>query len=473
MTDNRFTDCDTWYEHYETLEGFDARLAFYYETFDKIDNILDSDLEDSIMDCIFDITGHYETEQDFEGYNAFAENVRQKQPAFYKEKYQYFANDLLYYYLRVGNDAKAKYYLDDFIENPLADIDLFLPINQLIALYGKEDWTLEVVEKCYDTLKNAEGYIGNVEDELGDLKMSLLVEKHYLLAKEKGTFEYDSFSKELAPYGFDFSNVRDLFIEAMEAENYRKVPLISQKSPFYYNQLGYLFCRYMKEELSMSFSKSHRIFFLLVKYWSKHNNGKSFKLNEDDYKEQLNREPGFLDNYFHQMYVGVVGLVYVYDFLYKIELIDEKVHTEAVELSYLLKQEVLKGSSFCWRYNGFLKHWTKPDSYTTEEYQEMLERVEEDFVAFDKNKKYEEHFTRFETKAEQKRKIEREKILNSYGKKSAKSKKSNNDFFIPTKTPPQPNAIVETLKEQRAKKVGRNEPCTCGSGRKYKNCCGK
>ena len=23
------------------------------------------------------------------------------------------------------------------------------------------------------------------------------------------------------------------------------------------------------------------------------------------------------------------------------------------------------------------------------------------------------------------------------------------------------------------KKVGRNEPCPCGSGKKYKNCCGK
>jgi preprotein translocase subunit SecA len=23
------------------------------------------------------------------------------------------------------------------------------------------------------------------------------------------------------------------------------------------------------------------------------------------------------------------------------------------------------------------------------------------------------------------------------------------------------------------KKVGRNDPCPCGSGKKYKNCCGK
>jgi SWIM/SEC-C metal-binding protein len=31
-------------------------------------------------------------------------------------------------------------------------------------------------------------------------------------------------------------------------------------------------------------------------------------------------------------------------------------------------------------------------------------------------------------------------------------------------TPPQPTII--------GKKVGRNEPCPCGSGKKYKNCCG-
>jgi preprotein translocase subunit SecA len=32
----------------------------------------------------------------------------------------------------------------------------------------------------------------------------------------------------------------------------------------------------------------------------------------------------------------------------------------------------------------------------------------------------------------------------------------------------QPQTVVRT-----AAKVGRNEPCPCGSGRKYKNCHGK
>ena len=35
----------------------------------------------------------------------------------------------------------------------------------------------------------------------------------------------------------------------------------------------------------------------------------------------------------------------------------------------------------------------------------------------------------------------------------------------------------ETLKKEptkrKAKKIGRNDPCPCGSGQKYKNCCGR
>ena len=36
---------------------------------------------------------------------------------------------------------------------------------------------------------------------------------------------------------------------------------------------------------------------------------------------------------------------------------------------------------------------------------------------------------------------------------------------------------ISTAEEEQAKpvieKVGRNEPCPCGSGKKYKHCCGK
>ena len=32
--------------------------------------------------------------------------------------------------------------------------------------------------------------------------------------------------------------------------------------------------------------------------------------------------------------------------------------------------------------------------------------------------------------------------------------------------------ILEDGQEIAGKKIGRNEPCVCGSGKKYKHCCG-
>jgi preprotein translocase subunit SecA len=31
----------------------------------------------------------------------------------------------------------------------------------------------------------------------------------------------------------------------------------------------------------------------------------------------------------------------------------------------------------------------------------------------------------------------------------------------------------ESPRETKDKKIGRNDPCSCGSGKKYKKCCGK
>ncbi|RKZ25637.1 hypothetical protein DRQ29_06015, partial [bacterium] len=44
--------------------------------------------------------------------------------------------------------------------------------------------------------------------------------------------------------------------------------------------------------------------------------------------------------------------------------------------------------------------------------------------------------------------------------KGAKSARTN-------KAPSKPQPI------RKGKKIGRNDPCPCGSGKKYKNCCGK
>lgn len=39
--------------------------------------------------------------------------------------------------------------------------------------------------------------------------------------------------------------------------------------------------------------------------------------------------------------------------------------------------------------------------------------------------------------------------------------------------PDAPNAGAQTPYKKKGEKIGRNDPCPCGSGKKYKNCCGK
>jgi len=43
---------------------------------------------------------------------------------------------------------------------------------------------------------------------------------------------------------------------------------------------------------------------------------------------------------------------------------------------------------------------------------------------------------------------------------------------IPTAVPEAEGGKVVTFKRE-GRKIGRNEPCPCGSGKKYKKCCGR
>ena len=83
-------------------------------------------------------------------------------------------------------------------------------------------------------------------------------------------------------------------------------------------------------------------------------------------------------------------------------------------------------------------------AYTMEGYdmfEEMLQKIDRDVTTFLLRAEIRQNIERKE--------VVKKKITNDGGKETAK------------KAP------------KRVKKIGRNEPCPCGSGKKYKNCCGK
>ena len=75
------------------------------------------------------------------------------------------------------------------------------------------------------------------------------------------------------------------------------------------------------------------------------------------------------------------------------------------------------------------------------------------------------------------------KIFEETEEKENKREMSNNDKneqnennspkrpFIQNENTPQVKTVHQPIKVE--KKVGRNQPCPCGSGKKYKNCCMK
>jgi len=62
-----------------------------------------------------------------------------------------------------------------------------------------------------------------------------------------------------------------------------------------------------------------------------------------------------------------------------------------------------------------------------------------------------------------------DKIDKRYDKQQEKKRMDN--LAVSDDDAPIPDAPVEQAKA--AKSLGRNDPCSCGSGKKYKKCCGK
>ena len=55
---------------------------------------------------------------------------------------------------------------------------------------------------------------------------------------------------------------------------------------------------------------------------------------------------------------------------------------------------------------------------------------------------------------------------------SAKLRETTAIELVDGKISPKEGRIDKTIRNEEPK-VGRNDPCPCGSGKKYKNCCGR
>lgn len=99
-------------------------------------------------------------------------------------------------------------------------------------------------------------------------------------------------------------------------------------------------------------------------------------------------------------------------------------------------------------------------------FEQMINEIQEDTVKYCYN-------VTVETRTERKHIMEAEKATKSDFVEDDTVRAMQGDGQLPEGAQvPEREHKQETVRRDQPK-IGRNDPCPCGSGKKYKNCCGK
>ncbi len=468
MTTEEFWDK---YIDEDILEIFEDTCAFFSKELPQ--DFLD---EYDVSEVLLETRGKQESEKNFDNVLRFTEIIRDKQPELYQENFQYFDDFLVDYHCYHGKQAEVEKGFDNFLKKPIHDYDAYLISFKKLLFYQKTDLIKKAISENFDKIQKDDSLMEGAAYTLAVAKYYFTLEYYYL---EKGL---DAFRKEFADklkkYEFDFE---ESFFIAMEkgvfSEFDKTENLVDAFSKDRFDLLLSVhggFLKYMLKK-NFSFALSGRIWDNLLNIWEQKPEEETptpdlfFQLPLKEFDNGLSNISGamFQDNT-SEMIALLWGSVYVYDFLKSIEIINQKTYDNFLHTSRVLKgREIAENTSGLWNSN-FVHSWEKPDSVSATEF-EAEEALFKKSITL-KNKPFnnlrKKIVDELENMGDLKKHIvqgvqsNREVQGMSLMEKMMGAGTSNN--ITPTHAP----IHVE-------KKIGRNDPCSCGSGKKYKKCCGK
>jgi SEC-C motif len=443
-------NADLWFEHAESIKQTDELLAFFTETFSH-ENLTHDFIEQAgMMDMFFILSDHLIGEKRFNDYINLRNILKTQQKDIYEKEFIFFDETILRYALFIGDDLLVKDAFQQFVGNPDRDIDVYLPLLRLLALYGKGDWVEDICDKNYDII-NGGSYVGAPGLELAKYVMCHRLEVEYLKFKETGNFNSESYFNRLKRFQLDKFKAKNKaeLIDALikpiaDAQTLKK----AYDTDKHYTKmlLANSFMRYAYEEKGMPFIVSGVIWELMSDYWHEDDVLKApFHLDEKSFDKYAMSLMGFFNHYFCNTIAVVLGATYVYDFLKQIELITENEHKKAVKDIGKLSGAIQNLGERLWK-NGFFQSWQIADSVDLLQFQTLIENTDISFTSVQEveYKSHNEHYGLDNI----------DEKLNKAIKERFKKLEPN---YVPVRTEP---------------KIGRNDPCTCGSGKKYKKCCG-
>jgi SEC-C motif len=489
-----FNNADAWCDHLNAIEKRDELLAFWQETIAQppyseefVENtemgvFLLEHLDDLIYRKQYDAMLHLRN------------SIKTQQPALYSKEFPYIDDALIEYALYTENDALYTDLTELLAANCCKQVDIFLPALRKAALYGRRAQVVALCDETHDTIYNYDGFWGDVAGKIHSYFISDWAQTVYENYLETGAFDHTAWQSHPATERLHKDHITQAFEAAFSGElgempdwNVR----IKAKDESVFTDMMCYFYRYMHGK--MPFCTAKCIWDLYLNFWTRDKKTKAkesvnsyFRFTRKEFSDHCMLRTSFLADYSCDVNAQLFGANHTYDFLKVVGLLSTADHDFLIKSINTEQKETLKtwqGKSHFWKY-GFLANWQKADAMPQATYDRLLETLTNSFTTLpalgdDDNTiiKNTDPFADF-----------LKNILPTQGKgdeeheflKALRANQSDDDegydfVALPSDeedyTPPAyiPLNYVPVRTEP---KIGRNDPCTCGSGKKYKKCCG-
>lgn len=463
----------------------------------------------NINEIASDIVHKLQLEKKFEKMLHFVEIIKTKQLDIYEMEYPFINGHLIDYFCHQNNKQRLNDVFSEYIADPVYEYKVFLAVFSKLLFYQHTDLLLKASE-TRDEVAEAPALIPGAEVDFDA----------FILAMK--FFEY----KEKYPI-FD----RKHFVDYMHACDYVvKTPVINAIERVLYNKksdqetLRVIFKRSKEDAnaiLKMGFyeymTKKGINYYLSEFFWRKmliyweHNFNtrgvtidKYHRIEYDSFESYLAKVSGapFCLIYSHSMFATLWGSVFVADYLKEMGVIGAKAYDDYITVTRKMKGILISGKTkLLWKYS-FIHTWGKPDGISNDEFaaekklfdksfltvannfdiikEEIADELNEigelaDFI-YEGNSILKAEAEQEGSEFEELLSISDENLIDKYNDLIAKIAEQE-DLIDDDDDDYRELGAVEkpasNLPIKREKKIGRNEPCPCGSKKKFKKCCGK
>lgn len=394
--------------------------------YDKIDNVKSIDEKISVIKEILQSKSHDEIDmldaldslpqkdlEQTQKYNEFLEFIMNEYSEVFIENIAWLSRDLIYWYTYTKQKEKIRLIIEFLIKNPKEDPDVILDIIDVLMLNRCSQDVERLIKFYYNLFNGGNKIIPEGLRELAVIASCCILDNYVDLQKKE--YKIKEIKNEMEKY------------ELKQKEGYlrRKLNIITDKKEYFHGlSAGEIssidkyyftlpFIRFLIKEKNFSPSLSNFIQELIIEcFYEKNQHPINFDISKID--EYIASWCGFASIRKTKSFGIICAFILYIEFLLKNKYIDDK------------------------KYNGYLCAFNKFASQLSQGFKH-------------ENWKYSFVFNLSPGI---------ELCLNT--KTSLDYDNNDNDILDNT------NSFNDL---QYQKKIGRNEPCPCGSGKKYKKCC--